>query len=370
MLTVRRNIPERYTQATDEELNTLITDARAELGERLLILGHHYQRDEVVAWADVMGDSFGLSRIAADRSDAEFVVFCGVHFMAESADVLTGPHQKVVLPDLAAGCSMADMADIDQVNRAWKEIAIVMDSSTVIPITYMNSTAAIKSFVGEHGGAVCTSSNAAAVLTWALGSQQLPAQGEKLLFLPDQHLGRNTALAMGYEDADLAIWDPAKQLGGLSVEALERARILLWKGHCSVHQRFTVEQIEAFRARNPQGVVIVHPECSREVVDAADQSGSTDFIIKAVNALEAGSAVAIGTEVNLVHRIAASHPELRIELLEEEVCPCSTMSRIDLPHLAWVIDELRMGTIVNQVTVDTQTAQWAKVALDRMLAII
>ena len=265
---------------------------------------------------------------------------------------------------------MADMADIDQVQRAWKEIAEVMEVSTVIPITYMNSTAAIKSFVGEHGGAVCTSSNAAAVLTWALGEGDLGVPCEKLLLLPDQPLGRNTALAMGYGDADLAIWDPAKELGGLSTDALQRAKILLWKGHCSVHQRFTVEQMEAFRARNPKGVVIVHPECSREVVDAADQSGSTDLIIKAVKNLEPGTAVAIGTEVNLVHRIASSHPELTIELLEEEVCPCSTMSRIDLPHLAWVIDELRMGNIVNQVSVDAETATWAKIALDRMLAII
>ena len=370
MLTLRRGIPERYTQASDEELQRKVASAREALGDRLLILGHHYQRDEVVDFADALGDSFGLSRIAADRHDAEFVVFCGVHFMAESADILTGDHQAVVLPDLAAGCSMADMADIDQVHRAWAELAGVLDVERLVPITYMNSTAAIKAFVGQHGGAVCTSSNAHAVLSWALGADGVAGQGEQVLFLPDQHLGRNTALAMGYRDEDLAVWDPSLPLGGLSAEQLRSAKVLLWKGHCSVHQRFTTEQVEAFRAREPEGYVIVHPECCREVVDLADEVGSTDFIIKALAKVPAGTAVAVGTEVHLVHRLAAQHPDLRVELLEEEVCPCSTMARIDLPHLAWVLEELVEGRVTNQVTVDPDTAAKAKLALDRMLEIV
>lgn len=370
MLTLRRSIPDRYTTASDQELKALVEAAKGQLGSRLLVLGHHYQRDDVVAFADALGDSFGLSRIAAERRDADYVVFCGVHFMAESADILTGDHQAVVLPDLAAGCSMADMADIDQVHQAWADLERVVDTSRIVPITYMNSTAAIKAFVGARGGAVCTSSNARAILSWALGADGIPGQGDQVFFLPDQHLGRNTALAMGYRDDELAVWDPAQPGGGLSAAQVRGAKVLLWRGHCSVHQRFTVEQVQAFREREPDGIVIVHPECSREVVDLADEVGSTDFIIKTLAAVPAGTAVAIGTEVHLVHRLAAAHPELRVELLEEEVCPCSTMARIDLPHLAWVLDELVKGRVVNQVTVAPDVASDARLALDRMLAIV
>ena len=363
MIRLQPPLPDGYTSATPEELVARIAAAKATLGSRLLILGHHYQRDEVMRWADARGDSFGLSRMAAANHDAEFVVFCGVHFMAESADILTGDHQQVILPDLNAGCSMADMADIDSVEEAWEAIATVTDCERVVPITYMNSSADLKAFVGRHGGAVCTSSNARAILTWALG------RGDKVLFFPDQHLGRNTGHQLGYTEADMVVWDPRRELGGLEERQVKEATFLLWKGHCSVHQRFRPEHIAAFRAEHPAGKVIVHPECAHDVVALADQVGSTDFIIAAVAAAPAGEVIAIGTEIHLVRRLAAEHPELTIVSLDPLICPCSTMFRVDAPHLCWVLEHLVAGDVVNRITVDPETAAWAKVALQRMLDI-
>ncbi|MDQ1416706.1 MAG: quinolinate synthase [Acidimicrobiaceae bacterium] len=363
MIRLQPALPDGYTSATPDELVSRIGTAKTELGPRLIILGHHYQRDEVMRWADVRGDSFGLSRIAAANRDAEYVVFCGVHFMAESADILTGEHQQVILPDLNAGCSMADMADLDSVEEAWDAIAEVTDIERVIPITYMNSSAALKAFVGRNGGAVCTSSNARAVLTWAL------ARGEKVLFFPDQHLGRNTGHQLGYTEADMVVWDPRRDLGGLEERQVKEATFVLWKGHCSVHQRFRPAHIAAFRAEHPGGQVIVHPECSQDVVAASDQVGSTDFIIAAVAAAPPGSVLAIGTEIHLVQRLAAEHPDRLIVSLDPLICPCSTMFRIDAPHLCWVLEQLVAGQVVNRITVDGETAEWAKVALQRMLDI-
>src|SRR3954471_16201181 len=303
MLRLQAPLPDLYTLAGPEQLRTRIADAKAALGSKLLILGHHYQRDEVIEWADLRGDSFKLARFAADNAEATDIVFCGVHFMAESADVLTGDHQRVILPDLNAGCSMADMADLDQVEEAWEELADVTDVDRIVPITYMNSSAALKAFVGEHGGAVCTSSNARQVLDWALG------RGDKVLFFPDQHLGRNTGLAMGYTADDMRVWDPRHDRGGLTEADCKNATFLLWKGHCSVHQRFRPEHVAAFRAEHPGGVVVAHPECSYEVCDLADAMGSTDFIIKQVEAAPTGTALGIATEVHLVQRLAAEHPD-------------------------------------------------------------
>jgi quinolinate synthase len=370
MLTITTALPEEYRTASEEELAARIGAAKSALGDRLLILGHHYQKDEVMRWADARGDSFGLSRLAADRHDAEYVVFCGVHFMAESADVLTGPDQQVVLPDLAAGCSMADMADIDQVEEAWASIAAVTDVERVVPITYMNSTAALKAFVGRHGGAVCTSSNARRVLEWALADQPDRPAAEKVLFFPDQHLGRNTALAMGFDASTMLVWDPRKELGGHGDVEVKQATFLLWKGHCSVHQRFSVDDVAAFRAAHPGGLVVVHPECSHEVVVAADLVGSTDYIIRTVAAAPDGTEIGIGTEIHLVKRLADEHPRLHVECLDPTVCPCTTMSRIDAPHLAWVLEELVEGRVRNRITVDPATACDARVALERMLAIV
>jgi quinolinate synthase len=363
MLRIQTALPDPYTRASSEELADRIAAAKATLGERLMILGHHYQRDDVMRWADARGDSFGLSRLAAENHTADYVVFCGVHFMAESADILTADHQVVVLPDLNAGCSMADMADLDSVEEAWEELAAVTDVERIVPITYMNSSAALKAFVGDHGGSVCTSSNARAVLQWAL------ARGDKTLFFPDQHLGRNTAFQLGYDASDMRVWDPRQDLGGLVEADVKEATFLLWRGHCSVHQRFTVEQVEAFRAAHATGVVIVHPECAHEVVELADQVGSTDYIIKAVAAAPAGSVLGIGTEVHLVRRLAAEHPDRTVVSLDPIVCPCSTMFRIDAPHLAWVLENLVGGRVVNRITVDADTAGSARLALERMLAI-
>jgi len=332
-----------------------------------MILGHHYQRDEVMRWADARGDSFGLSRMAA-ASDAEYVVFCGVHFMAESADILTAATQTVVLPDLNAGCSMADMADLDSVEEAWEAISSVTDIEAVVPITYMNSSAALKAFVGDHGGAVCTSSNARAVVTWALG-QGGPGRDVKVLFFPDQHLGRNTAYQLGYGATDMAVWNPRLAMGGLDDPTVKETRFLLWRGHCSVHQRFQPAHVEEFRRDYPDGVVIAHPECSHEVVELADQVGSTDFIINAVEAAPAGSVIAVATEIHLVQRLAAEHPEVTVVALDPLICPCSTMFRIDAPHLCWVLEELAEGRVVNRITVDDTTAASARVALQRMLDI-
>ncbi|HUS61371.1 MAG TPA: quinolinate synthase NadA [Acidimicrobiales bacterium] len=364
MLRLQAPIPDLYTKATPEDLADRIARAKAALGDRLLILGHHYQREDVMRWADFRGDSFGLSRKAADSHAAEYVVFCGVHFMAESADILGAPHQRVILPDLNAGCSMADMADIDSVEEAWEAIAGVTDIDRVLPITYMNSSAALKAFVGRHGGVVCTSSNAAAVLRWALD------RSDKVLFFPDQHLGRNTAFDMGYSAEDMRVWNPRLELGGLEDADVKDATFLLWKGHCSVHQRFTVDHIAAARREHPDVQVVVHPECSHEVCALADQVGSTDFIIRAVEAAAPGSTIAIGTEIHLVQRLAAEHPDKTIFSLDPLICPCSTMFRIDDAHLAWVLENLVDGRVVNEITVEPETAKWARVALERMLEIV
>jgi quinolinate synthase len=371
MLRLQRALPERYTAASPEDLATWIGAAKAQLGERVFILGHHYQRDDVMRWADARGDSFGLSRIAADHGSAEFIVFCGVHFMAESADVLTGDHQHVLLPDLNAGCSMADMADIDQVEEAWDELGRVTDIERVVPVTYMNSSAALKAFVGRHGGSVCTSSNARAVLTWALDPAGTgTAQGEKVLFFPDQHLGRNTGYQLGYSADDMALWDPRSELGGLGESDVKSARLLLWRGHCSVHQRFRPEHIDAFRTTYPDGIVLVHPECAHDVVEAADLVGSTDYIIKAVAESPPGSVIGVGTEIHLVKRLDDEHDDRTVVCLDPLVCPCSTMSRIDPAHLAWILEGLVEGEVRNRITVDDETAEWARVALERMLATV
>jgi quinolinate synthase len=365
-------LPERYTDATPEDLEARIASARSALGDRLFILGHHYQRDEVMRWADARGDSFRLSVLAQEHPEAEYIVFCGVHFMAESADILTGDHQSVILPDLNAGCSMADMADLDEVEEAWETLARTTDISRVIPITYMNSSAALKAFVGEHGGAVCTSSNAAAVLRWALslGDRALDgAGGRQVLFFPDQHLGRNTGFDLGFTAQDMRIWNPRVEQGGLTDADIKDTTFLLWKGHCSVHQRFRPEHIAAFRAANPDGIVITHPECAHEVCELADQVGSTDAIIRAVEAAPVGSVIGVGTEIHLVNRLDAETPDKTVVSLDPLVCPCSTMFRIDAVHLCWVLENLVEGRVVNRITVDQDTAAWARVALDRMLSI-
>ncbi len=346
---------------------TLVERARAAkeaLGERLFVLGHHYQRDEVIQFADVTGDSFKLARDAAGRPEAEFIVFCGVHFMAESADILTSPSQQVILPDLAAGCSMADMARLAQVEDCWDALADAGVAESVVPVTYMNSSADIKAFCGRHGGAVCTSSNADVALEWAF--DQKP--GAKVLFLPDQHLGRNTAvLKLGMSLDDCVVWDPRQPGGGVEPEALAAARMILWKGHCSVHGRFSADVVDELRARKPGITILVHPECTHDVVTRADLVGSTEFIIKTVDAAPPGSSWAIGTELNLVQRLARAHPEQDIAFLDRNVCYCSTMNRIDLPHLVWALESLVDGVVVNRIEVDPDTEQWAKVALQRML---
>jgi quinolinate synthase len=361
MMRLQTPLPDRYTLATPDELDSWIAAAKAELGDRVLVLGHHYQRPEVIKWADQRGDSFKLAQFAADNHQATDIIFCGVHFMAESADILTADHQRVVLPDLNAGCSMADMADIDQVEECWEELSAVTDIERVVPITYMNSSAALKAFVGEHGGAVCTSSNARTVLEWAF------TNGEKVLFFPDQHLGRNTGFAMGYGEGDMRVWNPHRDLGGLAERDVKDATFLLWKGHCTVHQRFQPEHVDAFRAEHPDGEVIVHPECKREVVAVADNVGSTERIVEWVAAAPAGSTIAIGTEIHMVQRLAADHPDKTVVSLDPLICPCSTMFRIDGPHLAWCLESLVRGEVVNQIVVDDETAKWALVALERML---
>jgi len=373
MLRLQTPLAERYTVASPDDLASRIRAAKADLGDRLFILGHHYQRDEIIRWADARGDSYRLSVLAQQRPQAEYIVFCGVHFMAESADILTRDHQTVILPDLNAGCSMADMADIDEVEEAWETLSGIVDLDRVVPITYMNSSAAIKAFVGRHGGAVCTSTNARAVLEWALGAPEARGrgvgQGDKVLFFPDQHLGRNTGIAMGYALDDMRVWDPRRDLGGLTERECKESTFLLWRGHCSIHQRFRPEHIEAFRAEHPEGIVVVHPECPHETVALADQVGSTDYIIRAVADAPAGSTIAVGTEVHLTNRLAHEHPDKTVVSLDPIVCPCSTMNRIDEPHLAWVLEELVEGRVVNPIRVDADTAEWARVALQRMLEI-
>jgi len=363
MLRLQAPLPDSYTLASPDEIESRIAAAKLALGDRLLVLGHHYQRDEVIRWADKIGDSFKLAKFAADNHQASDIVFCGVHFMAESADVLTGDHQRVILPDLNAGCSMADMADIDQVEEAWAEIAAVTAIDRVVPVTYMNSAAALKAFVGRHGGAVCTSSNARAVLSWAL------ARGDKVLFFPDQHLGRNTGFDMGYTESDMRVWNPRLECGGLEDREVKDSTLLLWKGHCSVHQRFRPEHVATARAEHPGVEVIVHPECAHDVVEVADRVGSTERIQEWVAAAPPGATIAVGTEIHMVQRLARDHPDKTVYSLDPLICPCATMFRIDGPHLAWVLEELVAGRVVNQIVVDADDAEWSRVALQRMLDI-
>ena len=356
--------PGSLPSASDPDLVARARAAKEALGERVFVLGHHYQRDEVIAFADVTGDSFKLARDAAGRPDAEFIVFCGVHFMAESADILTGPEQKVILPDLAAGCSMSDMARIGQVEDAWDALVEAGVADSVVPVTYMNSSADIKAFCGRNGGAVCTSSNAQVALEWAF--EQKP--DAKVLFMPDQHLGRNTAvLQMGLSLDDCVLWDPHRANGGLTTGQLEAARVILWRGHCSVHGRFTPEVVDELRATVPGIQILVHPECRYEVVTKADLVGSTEFIINTIEAAPSGSSWAIGTELNLVQRLANAHPDKNVTFLDKTVCYCSTMNRIDLPHFVWAMESLVAGQVVNQIQVDADTEKWALVALQRML---
>lgn len=362
--------PGELPPASDPDLVARARAAKEALGDRVFVLGHHYQRDEVIEFADTTGDSFKLAKEAAARPDAEHIVFCGVHFMAESADILTSDEQTVILPDLAAGCSMADMAAIHQVEDCWDELVEAGVAERTVPVTYMNSSAAIKAFTGRHGGTICTSSNARTALTWAL-DQQGGVDGEgKVLFLPDQHLGRNTwARDLGGALEDCVVWDPHRPMGGLTREQLAAARMILWRGHCSVHGRFTVEAVEAARREIPDVKVIVHPECRHEVVELADEVGSTEKIIKTIAAAPAGTSWVVGTELNLVQRLAQQFPEQQISFLEKNVCYCSTMNRIDLPHLVWALESLVEGRVVNPIRVDPDVAHWARVALDQMLAL-
>jgi len=362
-LSERQPLPEQYLGLSDEEMMRRIAEARAALGERLVILGHHYQRDEVIRFADYTGDSFRLARQIAQRPEADYIVFCGVHFMAESADVLRSPHQQVILPDLAAGCSMADMAAPEQLEACWDELA-QMGVRGVVPVTYINSAASIKAFVGARGGTVCTSSNAAAALKWAF------AQGEKILFLPDQHLGRNTACKMGIALGEMVVWDPDEIFGGVDPEQLQRAKMILWKGHCSVHTRFTVQQIAAVRRRHPGIRVIVHPEVPWEVVQAADDDGSTEYIIRTVTNSPEGSIWAVGTEVHLVNRLAQQlAPQRTVLSLDQFGCLCSTMFRVSPNHLLWILEELVAGRVHNRIVVPEEQKHWNRVALERMLSI-
>jgi quinolinate synthase len=350
--------------ASDPELVSRARIARAALGDRAIILGHHYQRDEVINFADITGDSFKLAQAAQQQEKAEFVIFCGVHFMAESADILTSDKQQVILPDLAAGCSMADMATASQVDACWKTLTDLGIASQTIPVTYMNSSAAIKSFTGENGGTICTSSNAKAAMEWAF------TQGSKILFLPDQHLGRNTAVqSLGLSLEDCVLWNPWKEMGGLTAAELANAKVILWRGHCSVHGRFSKESIDDVRSRIPEVKILVHPECTHEVVTNADVVGSTEFIIKTIENAPSGSAWAIGTEFNLVSRLAKAHPDKNIVYLDKTLCYCSTMNRIDLPHLVWVMESLVAGHVVNQITVDSRVKKFSQLALERMLAL-
>ncbi len=356
--------PGELPPASDPTLVERARAAKEALGSRVFVLGHHYQRDEVIAFADVTGDSFKLAQQAAARPEAEYVVFCGVHFMAESADILTGPGQQVLLPDLAAGCSMADMATAEQVAECWDVLTEAGAAAGTVPVSYMNSSAAIKGFTGEHGGTICTSSNARRAMEWAF------AQGERVLFLPDQHLGRNTAvLELGLSLEDCVLWDPHKPDGGLTHDQIRAAKVLLWRGHCSVHGRFSLSAVEEVRGRVPGVQVLVHPECRHDVVLAADLVGSTEFIIRTVEAAPPGSAWAIGTELNLVQRLAKAHPDQTIVFLERSVCFCSTMNRIDLPHLVWTLESLVAGRVVNRIEVEPGVAAHARRALEQMLAL-
>jgi quinolinate synthase len=361
----QRTIPEEYRGLDARALTERIGAARRALGTRAVVLGHHYQREDIIAFADFRGDSFKLSQWAAEQREAEFIVFCGVHFMAEAADILRAPHQKVVLPNMAAGCSMADMAAPDDLFSAWDELNEA-GVGEIVPVTYMNSAASLKAFCGRNGGIVCTSSNARAVLEWAF------ERGRRVFFFPDQHLGRNTGVRMGIGLDEMSVWDyrqPYGELGGNTLEQLERSRLLLWKGHCSVHARFTVEQIEQARAQYPDINVIVHPECTLDVVQASDLDGSTEVIARTIAEAPAGSQWAVGTEINLVHRLAVENPDKLVFCLDPVVCPCSTMYRVHPAYLAWVLESLARGEVVNQIMVDDATKRDAKVALERMLAV-
>jgi quinolinate synthase len=367
-LSERQPLPDRYVGLSDEEMDARILAARKTLGSRVIILGHHYQRDEVIKFADYTGDSYKLAQQVSKHPDAEFIVFCGVHFMAESADVLTAPYQQVILPDLAAGCSMADMADPDQLELCWsdlRQMGLLRDGrQACVPVTYINSAASIKAFCGERGGVVCTSSNAAATLKWAW------ERGERILFLPDQHLGRNTAYKLGVPLDQMVVWDPNEIWGGLEPDAVKKARIILWKGHCSVHTRFTVRQIENIRAQHPGVRVIVHPEVPWDVVQAADDAGSTEYIIQQVTNSPAGSVWAVGTEIHLVSRLARQvAPERTVLSLDQFGCLCSTMFRVSPNHLVWTLEGLVDGVVHNRIVVPDDRKHWTKVALDRMLSI-
>jgi quinolinate synthase len=355
-------LPDRFTHLTDEQTDQRIAEVRSVLGRRLVVLGHHYQRDEVIKFADVRGDSFKLAQWAANRKEAEYIIFCGVHFMAESADILSADHQKVILPDMSAGCSMADMAAADQVETCWEDLTRI-SSERIVPITYMNSTATIKAFCGRNGGAACTSSNAPAVMRWAL------ERSEKILFLPDQHLGRNTAYGLGFRLEEMALWDPYEVLGGNNEQTLKDSRIVLWKGHCSVHGRFLPFHVNQVRSKYPGIRVITHPECRFEVTQMSDEVGSTEHIIKCVTQSPAGTMWAIGTEIHLVNRLKNENPDRFIIPLDDCGCLCSTMFRIDAPHLLWAMENLLEDKVVNQILVPREIAADARIALNRMLEI-
>ena len=359
-----QKLPISYMRTSPDDLEKNIREARAALGSKVVILGHHYQRDEVIQFADMRGDSFKLSQFAAEQNEAEFIIFCGVHFMAETADILSTSEQKVILPNLTAGCSMADMAQTDDVLDCWDDLTDIMGSNQIVPITYMNSTADIKSLCGENDGIICTSSNAAATFEWAY------AKGEKVLFLPDQHLGRNTGLKMGIRLDEMIVWNPFKPLGGNSEKEIEKSKLILWQGHCSVHTRFTVEQIAQARTAHPDIHVVVHPECTKEVVTAADSNGSTEYIKKLISKAPAGTSWAVGTEISLVNRIAAENPDKTVFCLDTVVCPCSTMYRIHPAYVSWVLDGLLEGQVVNQITVDDKTRKFSRIALERMLSVV
>ena len=359
-----QKLPVSYMRTSPEDLRKNIKSARKQLGTRVTILGHHYQRDEVIEFADQRGDSFKLSQYAAEQKHAEFIIFCGVHFMAETADILSSPEQKVILPNLTAGCSMADMANSDDVEDCWDDLNDVLGPNEVVPITYMNSTAAIKALCGKNEGIVCTSSNASATFDWAL------QKNKKILFLPDQHLGRNTAAQKGIPLGEMIVWNPFKPLGGNTKEQIKDAKIILWQGHCSVHTRFTIKQIEKARTEYPDVTIIAHPECTLDVVNAADFSGSTEFIKDKINGSAAGSTWAVGTEISLVNRIAAENPDKNIFCLDPIVCPCSTMYRIHPAYLSWILDGILNGVTINQISVDDQTRAYSKIALQRMLEIV
>ena len=358
-----QKLPVSYMRTSPEELEQKIYSAKKKLGNKIVILGHHYQRDEVIQFADVRGDSFKLAQHAAKLKDPEYIIFCGVHFMAETAEILSNQKQKVILPNLTAGCSMADMAHIDDVMDCWDDLTEILGVGSVVPMTYMNSTAAIKSLCGENGGVVCTSSNVSGAFDWSF------ERGEKILFLPDQHLGRNTAVTKGVNLNEMIVWNPFKPFGGNSIEAIKNSKVILWQGHCSVHTRFTVDQIKSAKQSYADVSIVVHPECTLDVVESSDYVGSTEYIRQIINEAESGTTWAVGTEISLVNRIATENPDKNVFCLDSVVCPCSTMYRIHPAYLAWVLDGLLEGVVVNQITVDENTRKYSRIALDRMLSI-